>query len=77
MSSSHITRSSSTSITPEQARDARARAWAYVFSCLHTKPKDMPPQTTGEPSNHSMAKGVSCVEHASDDSSSIDHQLFT
>jgi len=24
-------------ISPEQARDARARAWAYVFECWHAK----------------------------------------
>jgi hypothetical protein len=64
-------------ISAEQARDTRAHAWAYVFSCLHAKQKDMPLQTAGEPSNHSTAKGVSHVEHASDDLSSIDHQPFT
>jgi hypothetical protein len=24
-------------ISPEQARDARARAWAFVFQCWHAK----------------------------------------
>ena len=27
----------SPSITPEQARDARARAWAFVFQCWQAK----------------------------------------
>ena len=38
MSRSRITRYSSTSITTEQAREARARAWAYIFDC-HAKKK--------------------------------------
>ncbi len=25
------------SITPEQVRDTRARAWAYIFDCWHAK----------------------------------------
>jgi hypothetical protein len=31
-------------ISPEQARDARARAWSYVFECFdrHTKKKAAP-----------------------------------
>ena len=76
MSSARIFYTSHQDTTPEQVRDARARAWAYVFSCLHAKQKDMPPQTAGEPSNHTTAKGVSHVEHASDHPSSIDHQPF-
>ena len=63
--------------TPEQARDARARAWAYVFSCWHAKQKDMPLQTAGEPSNYSAAKVVNHVRHASDEASSVDHQPLT
>ena len=31
MSKSRITRYSSTSITPEQAREARAHAWKFIF----------------------------------------------
>jgi hypothetical protein len=31
MNNSRVTRSSSTSITPEQARDARAHAWKFIF----------------------------------------------
>lgn len=34
MSNSRITHPSSSSITSEHARDARARAWAFVFACF-------------------------------------------
>ena len=34
MSDSRITHPSWVSITPEQARDIRARAWAFVFKCF-------------------------------------------
>ena len=37
MSKARITRSSSTSITPEQARDARARAWKFIFDAYRNK----------------------------------------
>ena len=67
MSSARIVHSSLPDATPEQARDARARAWAYVFSCWHAKQKHMPLQTSGETSNDSTAKGVSHVEHSSSD----------
>jgi hypothetical protein len=40
MGKSRITRYSSTSITPEQVRDARVRAWAFVFDCFHRHKKD-------------------------------------
>jgi hypothetical protein len=77
MSNSSITSPYSTSITPEQARDARVRALAYVFSCWHAKQKDIPPQTAGDHPNDSAAKEVSHVEHPSDDASSIVHHPFT
>lgn len=32
-----ITLTPATSIPPEQARDARARAWAFVFDCHKKK----------------------------------------
>jgi hypothetical protein len=30
------------SLTPEQARDARARAWAFVFDCFYKKKATCP-----------------------------------
>jgi hypothetical protein len=67
----------SPSITPEQARDARARAWAYVFSCWHAKQKNVTPQVAGDQPNDSAAKEVSHVEHSSDEASSIVHHPLT
>ena len=60
----------------EQTRDARARAWAYVFSCWHAKQKAVPPQIAGDHPNDSTAKEVSHVEQSSDEASSIVHQEF-
>ena len=37
MSNSRITHPSSGSITPEQARDARARAWKFIFDAYRKK----------------------------------------
>jgi hypothetical protein len=37
MSDSRLTHLSSGSITPEQARDTRARAWRFVFDCYAKK----------------------------------------
>ena len=33
MSSLHAVYRSRADITPDQARDARARAWSYIFAC--------------------------------------------
>ena len=33
----HVVVPGPSGITLEQTRDARARAWAYVFQCWHTK----------------------------------------
>jgi hypothetical protein len=35
MGNLRIIHSSTASVTPEQARDARARAWAFVFECFY------------------------------------------
>ena len=69
--------SSSASVKLEQARDARARAWAYVFSYWHAKQQDMPSKTAEDQLNDNAAKEVSHVEHYSDAPSSIAHQPFT
>jgi hypothetical protein len=46
MSSNRITVKPSPGITPEQARDARARAWAYVLACFeHHQVKEGGPIT--------------------------------
>jgi len=39
----HLTIKPTSGITPEQARDARARAWAYVFRCWQEKQKAAEP----------------------------------
>jgi hypothetical protein len=62
---------------PQEAGDARARAWAYVFSCWHAKQKAMSTQTAGDHPNENTAKEVSHVEHSSDQASSINHHPFT
>jgi hypothetical protein len=76
MSSIHATYRPRLDVAPEQARDARARAWVYIFSCWHAKQKDMPPQTAGDHTNVSVVK-VSHVEHSSAEVSSIVHHPFT
>ncbi len=40
MSDSRITHPSTSSITSEQARAARARAWAFVFECFYRHEKE-------------------------------------
>jgi len=37
MDSARIVTQSPSDISPEQARDARARAWAFVFQCWQAK----------------------------------------
>ncbi len=49
MSNPRITHHSLGSITPEQARDARARAWAFVFQCWHAKKGEQHVVTTNRP----------------------------
>jgi hypothetical protein len=46
----NITYAPLSGITPEQARDARARAWAFVFKCYdrHVNGSDGTPCTTPE-----------------------------
>jgi hypothetical protein len=43
----HITVTPLSSISPEQARDTRARAWAFVFQCWQEK--QMTTEPTPEP----------------------------
>jgi hypothetical protein len=38
-------------LTPEQARNARAQAWAFVFKCWHEKQKDAKRAPTSDGSN--------------------------
>ncbi len=54
MSSPHIVLNSRQDLTSEQARDARACAWAFVFQCWQEKQKGCP--TTSSPDS---AKGGS------------------
>jgi hypothetical protein len=46
-SSSHIIVTPAPGITPEQARDTRSRAWAYVFECWDAKKGDSHDLTNG------------------------------
>lgn len=54
MSTPRVVLSSRQNLMPEQARDARARAWAFVFQCWEEKQKGRP--TTSGPDS---AKGGS------------------
>ncbi len=54
MSTPRVVLSSRQDLMPEQARDARARAWAFVFQCWQEKQKGCP--TTSSPDS---AKGGS------------------
>ena len=47
-------------ITPEQARDARARAWAYIYQCWHANkggPHDLTNHPTKECTTRPGKKG--------------------
>ena len=48
MSDSRITHPSTSSITSEQARNARARAWAFVFECFDRHEKEATSVRGGE-----------------------------
>ena len=37
MNSARVQHGPLTDITPEQARDARGRVWAFVFECFHRR----------------------------------------
>jgi hypothetical protein len=39
---SRLTHAAHFGLTPEQARDVRARAWAFVFACLERKKATRP-----------------------------------
>ena len=63
-------------ISPEEARDARARAWAFVFSCWHAKRVDGSATTPRQPKGENN-KEVSYVDHFSVEPSNIvDPQLI-
>ena len=36
----HMSRHLRPNVSPEEGRDVRARAWAFVFECWHTKKGD-------------------------------------
>ena len=70
----HISVKPVNGIRPEQARDARARAWALVFQCWHKKLK--PAEPTPEPDGRNDAsirneKEVSDVNQPSNKPSEI------
>jgi hypothetical protein len=52
-------------LTSEQARDARARAWAYVFQCWQEK-QDAAGMTSTNGMSVKYTEGVSDVEHQPD-----------
>jgi hypothetical protein len=60
----HIGVKSLSGITPEQACNARARAWAYVFDCFHRRegreggPAKTAPEDAMKGSKHDRAKTI-------------------
>jgi len=61
-------------ISPEQARDTRARAWAFVFQCWQEK--QMTTEPAAEPHGRNEVsirnrKEVSDVDHRPDRSSEV------
>jgi hypothetical protein len=62
-------------VTPEQTRDARARAWAFVFQCWQEKQKPAKPAPEPDGRNDGAivrdTEGVSHVEQQADRSSEI------
>ena len=64
-------------ISPEEARDARARAWAYVFSCWRAKREDGSATTTPRRPESERDKEVSHVDHLSVEISSAVNTRFT
>jgi hypothetical protein len=70
----HITVTPLSSILPEQARDTRARAWAFVFQCWQEK--RMTTEPAAEPHGRNEVsirdrKEVSIVDHRPDRSSEV------
>ena len=63
-------------ISPEDSRDARARAWAYVFSCWRAKREDGSAITPRRPEDE-RDEEVSHVDHSSVEASNIIHPQFT
>jgi hypothetical protein len=62
MNSTRISYTPCGDISPEQARDARARAWAFVFQCWQKKQKAAPasrPDTRKEEPNASGKASIS------------------
>jgi hypothetical protein len=59
MTSARITINATPGITPQQARDTRARAWRYVFDC-HAKKKATRP---GGPDDGKETKNVPATKN--------------
>jgi hypothetical protein len=61
----NITLKPSASASPEQARDARARAWAYILACFepHANKKEAAP--VSRPDDGTKVKEDSANEHRS------------
>jgi hypothetical protein len=60
-SAQHITVKSLSSSSPEQDRDTRARAWAFVFESWHTKKgdhHDLTSDSTKNPTTSTDKKGT-------------------
>jgi len=75
MDSPHMVRSRLSSLSLEQARDARARAWAYIFQCWQEKQKPAEPAPEPDGRNDGAIvrdiEGVSHVEQRPDRPSEI------
>ena len=63
-------------LTQEEARDARARAWAFVFTCWRAKREDGTAITPRRPEGE-RDKEVSHVDHSSVEPSKIVDDQFT
>jgi hypothetical protein len=61
----HITEKPLSDIPPEQARDARARVWAYVFECYSRREMQKGGPTTSRPDDAKEIKNGSRHHHRS------------
>ncbi len=58
MSSSRMTSSLRPSISPQEGRDARARAWAFVFDCYRKKKAATSPVSRPNDAERSLDDGA-------------------
>ena len=56
MNSAHLVLNPRQDLTAEQARDARARAWTYVFQCFYRRNGKETVELAPEPNSRDEAK---------------------